>query len=138
MPNRRGGKKGTTSSPTKGTVPKKPKAKQLARANAAGSKRASGVAPTQSTSSAAAGPPVTNWDELPVLLRPWPDIARLLRISRTRVYTLLPTMPGVVRLSQRQYRVNRDALRSYLESRAQVPVQAGSTTMSSSSQPQET
>lgn len=61
--------------------------------------------------------PATDWDRLPLLLTVWPEVASILRVPRTRAYELAATgqIPGVVRLGARQYRVNRDALRRWLE-----------------------
>lgn len=59
-----------------------------------------------------------DWDKLPPLLKVWPEVARILRVNRSRVYELLPSLPGVVKLGERQYRVNRDVLRRWLEGAA--------------------
>lgn len=59
----------------------------------------------------------TDWDSLPILLNVWPELGSILRVPRTRAYELAATgaIPGVVRIGQRQLRVNRDVLRRWLE-----------------------
>lgn len=58
------------------------------------------------------------WENLPPLLKVWPEVAQILRVNRTRAYELLPSLPGVVRLGKRQYRVSRDALRRWADGAA--------------------
>lgn len=61
---------------------------------------------------------VVDWAKLPPLLKVWPEVGQILRVNRTRAYELLPSLPGVIRLGQRQYRVSRDVLRRWLEGAA--------------------
>lgn len=57
-----------------------------------------------------------SWEALPLILTA-AEVQAILRVNRTRTYELLATgsIPGVVRLGARQYRVSRDALRRWLE-----------------------
>ncbi|WP_324715351.1 hypothetical protein U7230_08135 [Carboxydochorda subterranea] len=71
--------------------------------------------PLQGTTVPAAQPPAAF---RPSLLKVWPEVGQTLRAHRTRAYELLPSLPGVIRLGQRQYRVIRDALRRRLEEAA--------------------
>lgn len=59
-----------------------------------------------------------DWDQLPPLLKVWPEVAHILRVNRTRAYELVPSLPGVIRLGRRQIRVARDPLRRWLEGAA--------------------
>lgn len=57
-----------------------------------------------------------NWEELPLMLTV-SEVARILRVGRTRAYELLLSLPGVVRIGKR-YWVLRDKLRRGLEEQA--------------------
>ena len=53
------------------------------------------------------------------LLRPWPEAAEVLSVSRTRIYEMIQRgeLPGVVRLG-RSVRVSSESLRAWVRSQA--------------------
>lgn len=64
---------------------------------------------------------VTSFDELPAALSVWPDLGRMLGISRATAYQMIKE-PGFpcLRVSQRKIVIPKDRLIRYIEQKAEM------------------